>query len=69
MAAARERAMREARGEVLGAMDKLACHLAKVVGDWLRRLAGQEEEQAGRGAAHGPGPHGAPSPPTRTTTP
>ena len=37
IAAARERAMREAQGEVLGAMDKLACHLAKVVGDWLRR--------------------------------
>ena len=64
MVAARERAMREARGEVLSTMDKLAYHLAKVVGDWLRRLTGQEEEeQAGRGAARGPGLHGAPSPP------
>ena len=54
MAAARERAMREARGEVLGVMDRLAYHLAKVVGSWCGRLAGQEEERAGRGAAHGP---------------
>ena len=34
MAAAREKAMREARGEVLGMMDRLAYHLAKVVGSW-----------------------------------
>ena len=43
-------------------MDRLAYHLAKVVGSWCGRLAGQEEERAGRGAARGPGPHGALSP-------
>ena len=62
MAAAREAAMSGARGDVMGVMDKLAYHLAQVVGSWCGRLAGQEEERADRGAARGPGPHGAPSP-------
>ena len=30
-------------------MDKLAYHLAQVVGSWCGRLAGQEEERADRG--------------------
>ena len=62
MAAAREAAMSGARGDVMEMMDKLAYHLAQVVGSWCGRLAGQEEERADRGAARGPGPHGAPSP-------
>jgi len=41
--------MSGARGDVMGVMDKLACHLAQVVGSWCGRLAGQEEERAGRG--------------------
>ena len=60
MAAAREAAMSGARGDVMEMMDRLAYHLAQVVGSWCGRLAGQEEEQADRGAARGPGPHGAP---------
>ena len=62
MAAAREAAMSGARGDVMEMMDKLAYHLAQVVGSWCGRLAGQEEERTDRGAARGPGPHGAPSP-------
>ena len=47
MAAAREAAMSGARGDVMGVMDKLAYHLAQVVGSWCGRLAGQREAATG----------------------
>ena len=47
MAAPREAAMSGARGDVMGMMDRLAYHLAQVVGSWCGRLAGQREAATG----------------------
>ena len=57
---ARAAALLAAKDTVLGVLEKLAYHLAAVVGRWRGRLAGREVEPAGRGGAAGPGPHGAP---------
>ena len=60
---ARAAALLAAQEAVLGVLEKLAHHLAAVVGRWRGRLTGHEVEPAGRGGAVGPGPHGAPPPP------